>query len=474
MAAVEWVACADEATRGDVELAAASLGAGGRVEHVGSVDEVRARARRRPGTVWALLGGTVDGLSDINGAAACVADGTLRSVALVRRGASGSLRSRAARAGIDLVIDPAELMTPARSQRSGVLRAPAGRRAGDEGDLSVLAAPPSAESLRAQGDGAGSADADSASVAPLAQRSSAEVAAAAIEAAPGEGRAAGTRRVVPTPPAVSGRAPVIVLGSGRGGVGKTALAAAFSVAAASWGMDVLALDLDLSCGNLFSCFGMAGGQDLTRLVGEDGLAAPGVAACDRVRVAGPCERPELADAVMPHVRDLIARASSSADIVVVDTSTTFTEATAQAMQLADRLLLVSGGGAGQTASVARASGLAVRLGVARTRIARLENRSDARDRRATIAGRAEVGLEGARTFRVEDGGAEVVELMAAGQALQMLELGVPFAESAATVLAQVLAELGRLPQCEAARKALEAGEPRRKSFFGRKREARSA
>lgn len=480
MAAVEWLACADEASREDVELAAASLGAGDRLEYVACVDELRLRARRRPGTVWGILGGTVDGLSDINGAAACVADGTLRSVSLVRRGASGSYRSRAARAGVDLVIDPSELSLPACPPRpavpaaapspasSGLLRpAPPSTAFGmggfeeveeveeieDAGPLSNMPVPAAGLPLG-----------------PSAQCAGLQV----VQALPAAGEGSARRRVVPAPPEVKGRAPVIVLASGRGGVGKTALAAAFSVAAASWGMGVLALDLDLSCGNLYSCFGLPGGQDLARLVEEGDLSVCGLAACEGVRLVGPCERPELADEAMPYARELIARASAAADIVVVDTSTTFTEATAQAMQLADRLLLVSDGRPGQTASVARASGLAVRLGVARTRIARLENKSDPRSRRPALAGRAEVGLEGARSFFVEDGGAEVVELVAAGQASQMLRLGVPFAESAATVLAQVLTELGALPRCEAARKALEAGESRRKSFFGRKREARSA
>ena len=283
--------------------------------------------------------------------------------------------------------------------------------------------------------------------------------------------------VIPAPPTVKGRAPVIVFCSGRGGVGKTALAAATCVAASSWGMRVCALDLDLSCGNLYSCFGVPGAFDLTRLCEGEGTARPetiGVAACERVRVAGPCERPELADIVMPRTSEVIASCASAFDLVVVDTSTTFTEASAQAAQLADRLLIVSGPGQGATASLARASGLAVRLGVARTRIARLENFADPRGRGASRLACAEVGLEAARQFSVVDGGEEVRELLCAGQAAQLLELGVPFAESAATMLAQVLAELGQLPECEAARRALDAGGTHKRSFFGRKREARSA
>ena len=424
MSGVEWLACADSDAVADVALAASSLGAGNKLEFVQDVDELRRRALDHPGTVWALVGSLSGGVSDINAAAAIAADGCARSVSVVRRDASGSLRSRAARAGIDLVIDPSEL-EPSRAPK-------------------MMGAGPSEAAVPSEG---------------------------LPKAHPTAGH------VIPAPPPVRGRAPVIVFCSGRGGVGKTALAAATCVAAASWGMRVCALDLDLSCGNLFSCFGVPGAFDLTRLCEGEGVARPetiGVAACERVRVAGPCERPELADIVMPRTSEIIASCASAFDLVVVDTSTTFTEAGAQAAQLADRLLIVSGPGQGATASLARASGLAVRLGVARTRIARLENFADPRGRGASRLACAEGGLEAARQFSVVDGGEEVRELLCAGQAAQLLELGVPFAESTATMLAQVLAELGQLPECEAARRALDAGGAHKRSFFGRKREARSA
>lgn len=424
MSGVEWLACADPEAVADVAQAASSLGAGNKLEFVHDVDELRRRALDRPGTVWALVGCLSGGVSDVNAAAAIAADGCARSVSIVRRDASGSLRSRAARAGIDLVIDPSEL-GPASAPKVMCEELP---------EVAVLS-----------------------------------------EGLPRTPPTVG--HVIPAPPTVKGRAPVIVFCSGRGGVGKTALAAATCVAASSWGMRVCALDLDLSCGNLYSCFGVPGAFDLTRLCEGEGTIRPetiGVAACERVRVAGPCERPELADIVMPRTSEIIASCASAFDLVVVDTSTTFTEASAQAAQLADRLLIVSGPGQGATASLARASGLAVRLGVARTRIARLENFADPRGRGASRLACAEVGLEAARQFSVVDGGEEVRELLCAGQAAQLLELGVPFAESTATMLAQVLAELGQLPECEAARRALDAGGAHKRSFFGRKREARSA
>lgn len=438
-----WLGCCAAEARGDVRLAAISLGAGSDFEFADGPDALRRLVASEPGAYGVVVGAAVSGVSDVNLAAAVARDGCARSVVLVRRGASGSLRSRASSAGVDLVIDPAEIgkLAPAPVPPSVGAKAP-------------VAAPAQVQ------------DADG-----LDEPSSVLEAAPEPVAMPPQRR----RPVVPTPPAVSGRAPVIAFCSGRGGVGKTALAAAAAVAAAQWGMQVLLLDLDLSCGNLYSLFGLSGGFDFSGDAAEGGGALPkGAQACPGVRLLGPCELPEHSELAASAVGGLIRTATGVADLVLVDTSATFTEAVAQAVQQADRVLIVADARRGCASSLARTSGLAVRLGVARTRIARLENRADKRSRSDPMIGRAEVGLEGARTFRVVDGGEEVEELLGAGRAAELFELGVPFADSAATMLAQVLTELGQLPDCEAARRALEAGQPKRRQLFGKRREERIA
>lgn len=268
-----------------------------------------------------------------------------------------------------------------------------------------------------------------------------------------------------------------MLCSGRGGVGKTALAVGASVTAARWGLRVCLLDLDLSCGNAYSCFGLGSGGDLSTLgpgpISAEALSRACVSAATGVSLAGPCARPETAELVAPRAAELIERAAREFDLVVVDTSPTFTDAVALAAQRADRLVIVSDGRQGSLSFVARVSGLAVRLGVARTRIARLENRVDPRERPDPVAGRAEVGLEAARGYRVVDGGREVADYLASGRAVELCEPGYPFADSLAAALAQLMAELGRLPECEEARRAAET--PRRErrwSIFGARREAR--
>lgn len=420
-----WAVWCDESERAAVARVAMSLEAHASLVFAGGPDDLRGMvARGEPGELAALVGPAEGGVSDVNLAAALVADGHARRVVLASREVSGSLRSRAARAGVDLVVDLREAGMPG-----------AGGEGGERGDGGRP---------------------------PIGPEPSAPVQPGAVEGRPGG-----------SAPLGRGAAPVMVLCSGRGGVGKTAVATALAVAGARWGLRVALLDLDLSCGNAYACFGLAEGSDLARLASGDGPEHLLVDAAPGVRVAGPCARPETAEVVMPHVARLVSYARSAHDLVIVDTSSTFTDAVAQAAQSADRLLLVSDARVGSVASTARMSGLAVRLGVARTRIARLENRSDPRERPGPVAGRAEVGLEAARVFRVVEGGGEVVDLLASGRVAELVEPGYPFADSVETALAQLLVELGRLPECEEARRAAQ-GPPARRwlGLLGARREAR--
>ena len=280
-----------------------------------------------------------------------------------------------------------------------------------------------------------------------------------------------------TPRAGTGtHAPIIVLLSGRGGVGKTAITAAMASAAASWGMRGAVCDLDLSCGNLYSMFGMSGPADLASLVLENAPTAEELYACgrqaaERITVWGPCERPEMADAITPQTERLLDVLAEKSDLVLVDTCTTLTDAVAQAIQQCDRLVLVVDGRPGSAAAQARLGSLAVRLGVARTRIARLANRCGRRGHAEPAINRAEVGLETARPLRVLDGGAEVSDCLGEGKIQDLFDLGSKFAESSAQSLAKLLKELGCLPDVPQATRLVE--QPRQRSIwsFGRVREA---
>lgn len=420
----EWAAYCERGWRDAARAAVKTIDEDAEVVFARSADALRALALGSvPGELGVIVGPSREGIADINLAAAIARDGGARSVVLLGEGVTGSLRSRAARAGIDRVLDVSEACGGA------------------------------------SGEG-------------LAEGSSAAVRAGGLPPS-----VCGARPFAGERPSEQGGAPILVFCSGRGGVGKTSVVALAAAHAASWGMSVCAVDLDLSCGNLYAAFGLPGGSDLARLDGgaefdeavAEGLCLP---AAPGIRLAGPCERPETAELAMTRVGDLLRHASQAHDLVLVDTSTTFTDAVAQAAQLCDRLVIVSDGAPGSISSLARTSGLAVRLGVARTRIARLENRASQRSRMDPSFARAELGLEAARVFRAYEGGEDARECLAAGGAVGLAESGLPFPASVATMLAQVLTELGRLPGSREAERAATAGGRRpRGGLFGRRREA---
>lgn len=434
-----WLGYAESAGRREVLMALKKVAPGSAVIFAQSADDLRARfLDEEPGTVGAIVGHTSDGVSAMNLAAALVRDGRASEVVLVARGASGSLRSRAQRAGVSQVVD-ATVAPP-----FGVV-------------------PDGAEETQG---------ARTRQPAPAPERDR-QLALAQVPHA--EERDRGPARGY-EPDAAQSPCPILTVVSGRGGVGKTALVALAASVAARWGMSVAVVDLDLSCGNLYSCFGVVKAPDLVRITGGGAptaelMAHASVRCNDHVQLWGPCERPEMAETVMPHVATLLSYLSTHYDLVLVDTSTTFTDAVAQAVQSCDRLLVVHDERAGAVGSAARMSALAVRLGVARTRIVRVINLGDPRVRPNAFEGRAEVGLETARLYRVVDGGIEAEELLASGKVDELTRADSDLTSGVAALVAQTLAELGRLPEDEGAKKAAEMRTAKRhRKLFGRAKE----
>ena len=457
-----WLGYAESAGRREVLRALRKVAPGSAVIFAQSAEELRERfLDEEPGTVGAIVGHTGDDVSSMNLAAALVRDGRPSEVVLVVRGASGSVRSRAQRAGVAQVVDATVAPPFGVTQQSA---------AEDRPDASL---PQETPPGRAGDQDASASDASQAASPVPAQASSPQHAAPTpvgiAHAASGDAASAQGETATPCP--------ILAVVSGRGGVGKTSLVACLASAAADWDMSVAVVDLDLSCGNLYTCFGVIKGPDLARIAPDGAptselMAHASVRCNERVHLWGPCERPEMAEVVMPHVATLLSYLSCRFDLVLVDTSTTFTDAVAQAVQSCDRLLVVHDERAGAVSYAARMSALAVRLGVARTRIVRVINLADPRARTNAFEGRAEVGLETARLYRVVDGGIEAEELFASGKVDELMGAGGDLASGVQTLLAQTLAELGRLPACEEARKASEQcrGKRRLKLFGGKQRE----
>lgn len=412
-----WCICA--APDGLARLRAHVLAADSEAEVLEVSDswELRELLRGHARGASVVVGTGARGPSPVNVAAAIAADGSAGEVALVVADVSGSLRSRAKRAGVTRVMAESELAV--RSPMT-VQKEPRGLFGHDGGR--------------------------------------------AAEGGPCAGSGPARREGVP----------VVCLVSGRGGVGKTAVCAVAGHVAASWGLRVALLDLDLAFGNLYAACGAQAPADVTPAVRDGSLDVTAFGSCgaevaERVGVWGPCALPEHAELVQPHAASLIASLTHEHDLVLVDTSSNWGDAVAAAAQQADRLLVVSDDRPGAVSSLARCGQLAARLGVARTRIVRVVNGCDPRGRDEGLVALSAQGLEGAREVRVLDGGEEAVELMASGHVAELALSDNPIATSVGEGLAQVLRELGRLPEGAGARKP---GRGRRKArhLLRRKRE----
>ncbi len=465
-----WACLAKESARDEVRRAVQRYAPDSNVLFVDSAGELRSWARDAAPGIHVAVGPLEDGASTLNVAAALVRDRGASEVAIVVSHPEEAYARRAQMLGASVVLDSSiggedladgldEPLLPDEEVPTLIMGclSPEHRAA--------LQALPTVEGV-SQGRTETTRLPSRSRVGSSAEVGSRDVGAQVPPAAP---------KRLPRQ-LVGSSAPVIVLVSGRGGVGKTSVVAAMATAAASWGMRVAALDLDLSCGNLYSCFGMDGAADLGALSLEnpptaDELYACGRPAADRVFIWGPCARPEMADVVCPQTERLLETLSHRSDLVLVDTSTAITDAVAQAVQQCDRLVLVVDGRHGSAAAQARLGNLAVRLGVARTRIARLANRCGRRGRKEPTIDRGEVGLETARPLRVLDGGVEVADCLGEGKVQDLFELGSKFAESSAESLAKLLNELGRLPDVPQARRLLEQRQQRSIWTFGRVKEA---
>lgn len=379
-------------------------------------------AEEAPGSISVVIGPRTKGISSINLAAAIAADGIAAEVVLVADEADDELRAAAAQAGIARVLSRADIDRAVR----------AGSKEGSAGSSPAPAPVRSGQQPQPRHFALGSDD--------------------------------------------RGKAALLCLASGRGGVGKSTLAAALAAQSAAWGIDTALVDLDLAGGTLYSFFGQASPADLGKLAdaepSAEAIAACGTELAEGLALWGPCELPEMAERVSPAVGALLEELSASKDLVLVDTASTWTDAAAQAVQACDRLLLISDERPAAASSIARMASLAVRLGVARTRVMRVANRCDARKREEPFLFRANIGLETARAFQIFEGGDEVSELLSYGHAMELRSLDGDFADSIAFCLANILSELGRLPEAEAARKALSLQLPRRsRGLLARMREA---
>lgn len=270
-----------------------------------------------------------------------------------------------------------------------------------------------------------------------------------------------------------GRAPIICFTSGRGAMGKTTLACAAAALFAQAHVRCALIDLDLSCGNAARAFGIEHPFDLARLYASPQLLEiidkSAVYVNDNLALWGPCEKPETAELVNDAIPALISYATNNFDVVVIDTSTTFTDAACQAVQAADRVMIIHDDMYDALSSLGRTSALVVRLGVARTRICRVQNYANAHAKLDFDFARSEIGLEGASVYGICDGGSDIGELMSLGNMLDICAGNSTFIKSMQTMVTELAHSLriDLKPDHEHARTASKSRK-RTRTFFGKK------
>lgn len=246
------------------------------------------------------------------------------------------------------------------------------------------------------------------------------------------------------------RAPVICVASGRGGSGKTTIATAMACFAARSGLRTALLDLDLMFGNAYTMLGVEEPRDIGSILEP---SVPGeLSEADIVRASmrvapgltlwGPLGVPERAELLGKPLELLLGVLRAEADVVIVDTSTTWTDAVAAMVSSCDRCLVVGDGAVGSAESMQRLIAMIGRFGIPRTRMTCVVNRVGQRGCPGDTALRIEMKVALSSKARVADGGSNLSALAEIGRMDEAARAQTPFGQSIRRLTSQLLRELG--------------------------------
>ena len=246
------------------------------------------------------------------------------------------------------------------------------------------------------------------------------------------------------------RAPVVCVASGRGGVGKTTIATAMACDAARMGLRAALVDLDLMFGDAYGMLGVEEPRDLEGIVqaassgslSEADIVRASMRVAPGLTVWGPIGVPERAELLGKPVEVLLEVLRAEADVVIVDTSATWTDAVAAAVSQCDRCLMVADGATGTAPALQRAISLAGRFGLPRTRMTCVVNRVGARSCPEDMAMRIEMAAALSSKARIMDGGGDLAGLAEIGHMDEAARAQTPFAQSVQVLAVRVLRELG--------------------------------
>ena len=276
----------------------------------------------------------------------------------------------------------------------------------------------------------------------------------------------------PSTPVAPGAAPIVTVASGRGGCGKTILAAAVAWSSAQLGLRTALVDADLAFGNAGRLFGADMPPDLGLLaqgsregVRDEDVERTALRVSAGLTLWGPCAAPEAAELAAARMEPLLRVLQRESDVVVVDTSAAWGEATAAPVALCDRCLMMVDRSDADGASLRRAVDLAAKLGVSKTRMVCVSNRCTARDGEDDFALRAEMASGLGSRLRVPDAGGEASQMLAVGGIAEVMLGPGPFPAAIRGFAQRLLVELG----CPVASPLPEADGALAQAVHGRRR-----
>lgn len=388
--------------------------------------ELRNALREEPASceVWVASADDMDGL---NVAAALKHDRSDHRVSLVATSLSGSGLSRAKAAGVDEVLPPDAFA----------------RRYAEEKRMR-------ADAMNAQTPQAVAMSAATAVDAPAAARAAATTAAMPAAATAMAAPAAMTQRMEPisrnasqrpmsSPRAADGRrGAVLVVASGAGGVGKSAVSVTAAHVAAARGQRVLLVDGDLQFGDCALLCGAQRGPSVDAVLADMASLGRLEPAAGQPAVIGAPGRLELAEVLVPQLPSLLEAAAPLFDLVVLNTGVSWSEGHLSLIERSTATVMLVGQRVASVRGCQRAVDLCRRCGIATGQLAYAVNRC-ARNGLLTSVD-VSCALDGAHVLELKDGGQEVEELLGAGTASALAVSRNPFVQSIEELLDCVLGE----------------------------------
>lgn len=372
--------------------------------------------------VWVA---SCDNVEPINLAAALKHDAPSLEVLLVCPSGSGSVRSRAAAAGIDEVLDMRGFLdryARAKSRWSGSGQVPS--PVPDPVSASMVAPSHVPEPPLISVANAGrAADSESASVANAGYMPGP---ASASDATPELSAEVGLS---------SYRGHVLTVAGGSGGVGKSSLVAVLACIACRAGAKTAVLDVDMQFGDMDVLLGR---EECLRsdecLDALDKLASLGSSREGPALLAAPL-RMEMGEAVMPRIDQLVRQLRSRFDVVLVNTGSNWEGGLLRLLEESGNVLFLMDQRPSSVRSLKRGLDLCARCGIASAPFLFALNRC--RRGSALSSVDASCALGGLPVLELSDGGSEVEEALALGSAGSLVDGGNAFARSAAQLLVQL-------------------------------------